>query len=309
LVGLSFTVSIAFLSGFAGGLIGYSDEITPIETVHWSWSKFLSKLFVPSHRDLCGGLFAGLGIGLLIGQVAWREAGLGIGLLSFLSTGFSTVLVSGLGVGLGCGLILSIRIGLFIGLDVQPHVHLGGGMFYGLSIGLLYKLTIGIAAGLSGGEITEKNVPNEGIHRSARMAVSSGLGAALLVGLGAGLLVGLIVELAAAPPGSPIAGLPAWLGAGLLAGLLAGPFVGVPTGFRYGGRAFLQHLVLRLSLRYYDCIPRGYVAFLGYAAERLFLRRVGGGYIFKHRLLQDHFATMYLPERGDSLPQPSLPPL
>jgi hypothetical protein len=32
--------------------------------------------------------------------------------------------------------------------------------------------------------------------------------------------------------------------------------------------------------------------FLDYAAERVFLRKVGGGYIFVHRLLLDYFAGM-----------------
>jgi hypothetical protein len=33
------------------------------------------------------------------------------------------------------------------------------------------------------------------------------------------------------------------------------------------------------------------VDFPDYAAERLFLRNVGGGYSFVHRLLQDYFAA------------------
>jgi hypothetical protein len=37
-------------------------------------------------------------------------------------------------------------------------------------------------------------------------------------------------------------------------------------------------------------MPPNYVSFLNYATERIFLRRVGGGYIFIHRLVQEHFA-------------------
>ena len=122
------------------------------------------------------------------------------------------------------------------------------------------------------------------------MAVSSGLGG----GLGSGLVVGLVFGL-----GSELSiGLSSGLGTGLLAGLL----VGLATGLRYGGRACLQHLVLRLALRYHGSIPRHYADFLDYAAERLFLRRVGGGYIFIHRLLQEYFATMYQFDRVDSPP-------
>jgi hypothetical protein len=37
-------------------------------------------------------------------------------------------------------------------------------------------------------------------------------------------------------------------------------------------------------------IPVKYVDFLDYAAECIFMRRVGGGYVFVHRLVQEHFA-------------------
>jgi hypothetical protein len=128
------------------------------------------------------------------------------------------------------------------------------------------------------------------------MAVGSGLGSGLAAGLLLGLGSGLLYKLGGG------------LGGGLAAGLGSGLVVGLAIGLKYGGRACLQHLVLRLSLRYYDCLPRRYANFLDYAAERLFLRRVGGGYIFIHRLLQEYFATMYQDDRVDSPPQPSPPP-
>jgi len=39
-------------------------------------------------------------------------------------------------------------------------------------------------------------------------------------------------------------------------------------------------------------VPWHYVQFLDYAAERILLRKVGGGYIFIHRLLLDYFASL-----------------
>jgi hypothetical protein len=33
---------------------------------------------------------------------------------------------------------------------------------------------------------------------------------------------------------------------------------------------------------------------LNYCVDLIFLRRVGGGYIFVHRLLMEHFAEMYV---------------
>jgi hypothetical protein len=307
---------IGLIATLIGGLTGYSQEITPIETVHWSWSRCLSDLLRPSHRGLRAGLLAGPGAGLVAGLGAGlfsprlfnaRLDGLGIGL----GITFGMILVAGLGAGLGgalgIGLLVGLGGGLFFdllfGLVGELLYGLAYGLLYGLGAGLIYKLSTGVAAGLSGGEITTKTVPNEGIHRSARMAVSSGLAG----GLGGGLIGGLIGGLGAGQLAGIGGGLIGVLGGGLIGGLLAGPLVGVATGLRYGGRACLQHLVLRLSLRHYDCIPRRYVGFLNYAAERLFLRRVGGGYIFIHRLLQDHFAAMYQPGRVDSPPQPSSP--
>jgi hypothetical protein len=38
---------------------------------------------------------------------------------------------------------------------------------------------------------------------------------------------------------------------------------------------------------------RDLIPFLDYCAERIFLRKVGGGYIFVHRLLMEHFASLH----------------
>ena len=76
------------------------------------------------------------------------------------------------------------------------------------------------------------------------------------------------------------------------------------VGLYTGGRACLQHLVLRYLLLHNGAAPWHYVAFLDYATERLFLRKVGGGYIFVHRLLQEYFAAHY-PEAWTDVPQKS----
>ena len=163
-------------------------------------------------------------------------------------------------------------------------VALGRGLTVGLVIGLIYKLSTGLAVGLSGREISTKTTPNEGIHRSARMAVITGLGA----GLGFGLVVG-----------APL-GLGAGLDGALNVGLLTGVIGGLTTGIRYGGRTCLQHLLLRLWLVRNGSAPWRYVKFLDYATERVFLRKVGGGYIFIHPLLQDYFAARHPDPGGGS---------
>jgi hypothetical protein len=44
-------------------------------------------------------------------------------------------------------------------------------------------------------------------------------------------------------------------------------------------------------LRYHGFVPWRYADFLDYAAERILLCKVGGGYMCIHRLLQDHFSA------------------
>ena len=40
-------------------------------------------------------------------------------------------------------------------------------------------------------------------------------------------------------------------------------------------------------------LPLNLISFLDHCAERNFLRKVGCGYIFVHRLLMEHFASLY----------------
>jgi hypothetical protein len=60
----------------------------------------------------------------------------------------------------------------------------------------------------------------------------------------------------------------------------------------FGGLAFVQHWVLRLLCTLAGSAPWRYARFLDYAAERIFLRKVGGSYIFVHRMLLEYFASL-----------------
>ena len=68
------------------------------------------------------------------------------------------------------------------------------------------------------------------------------------------------------------------------------------VGLLYGGLACIQHFTLRLILYFNNYIPWNYARFLDYAADRILLQKVGGGYIFIHRMLMEHFANMNLEE-------------
>lgn len=161
--------------------------------------------------------------------------------------------------------------------------------------GLRFALTFGAAAGANVGVLlgfivrgVDQSVsPNQGIRRSAWNALRVGLAIWLSVGLPLGYLSGLTWRLALGPAKNIYAGLAVFFGVGLALGLLTSTF--------FGSLAVIQHNVLRLILAYLDRLLLRLVSFLDSAVELIFLQKVGGGYIFIHRLLMDHFADLYRP--------------
>ncbi len=277
----------------------------------------LSNLSIGLYFGLSG-LVDGLYIGLLLGLVFGLLAGLGVGLSReqrikkllpaqiFVNSplvmrysiryGLLSGLLSGLFAGLFRGLFVGLPADLFAGRGYQP-IFQGGGLLAGLGSGLVFGLVVGLLAGLVvgllvwlafgfvggllGEQLSEHNLdrPNQGVW----LALRNGLFVGLLSGLGFGLGFGLGV------------GLGFGLLAGLLAGLFTGLLTGLFTGLGVGGNAFIQHFVLRWFLWRARSMPWNLVPFLDEAAERLLLRKVGGGYIFVHRLLLDYFAMLEIP--------------
>jgi hypothetical protein len=162
----------------------------------------------------------------------------------------------GSGLGVGLGLVLGA---VFRG-ESNMVVVLGTGLFMGVFTGLFVAVTTT--------QIETKTKPNQGVWLSGKNA----LFLMLFFWLFSGLLLGLL--------GATAAG----LRAGLIGGLLFGEM--------FGGAAFIEHFELRFILWRSGDIPRNYVRFLDYAAERIFLRKVGGGYIFIHRMLVEYFASL-----------------
>ncbi|WP_017318885.1 NACHT domain-containing protein [Mastigocladopsis repens] len=229
---------------------------------------------------LIGGLFGGL-IGALIGFIDQSkfvqlslQIGLPIGGLSLLwqMTEIKTVetlklwswqeakklLINGLVVTLPLGLIVGLLNGKDLGLKV----------FLGVIYWLIAELILGLLGGLRGPEIERKTSPNQGISNSGRNA--------LIIG-GIGGLIGILIGL--------LSGKPNWVLLGLDFGLIFGLIFG-------GGKACIQHFTLRFILYSKGYIPKNYAHFLDYGTERIFLQTVGGGYIFVHRMLLEHFAQM-----------------
>jgi hypothetical protein len=123
-----------------------------------------------------------------------------------------------------------------------------------------------ILGGLRGSRVEAKNRPNEGIRLSLRNAII----AALIVGLSLVLITWRVSE-----------DLERALITGTLLALFALPLFGLSN--------VTKHYLVRLLLWYKKRVPWRFVYFLDYSARLVLLRKVGGGYIFMHRMLQDFF--------------------
>ncbi len=152
--------------------------------------------------------------------------------------------------------------------------------------GLIVGAVVGIAVGLLGAgtnrRITDqRNRPNQGYRTSLRNGLRLGVLAVPL-----GLLVGWLSTWLL-PSDSPLLLLRDWPSAVLLA------ILGLAGGFPlFGGAAALWHSALHLGLWLLEGrLPLRLAAFLDHGVRLILLQRVGGGWVFIHRLLQEHLAA------------------
>jgi hypothetical protein len=152
-----------------------------------------------------------------------------------------------------------------------------------LGLGLFFAAALGVLFGFEGRKVESTSRPNRGIHLALRNAL---VGGALFGGVCAGLETALVGGAAARPPFLPPGAPPpapsvpfALLGMGLFG------------FFWFGGLDAVKHYTLRLLLAASGRAPLRLVSFLDFAAARDLLQKVGGGYLFLHRSLLDHFAA------------------
>ena len=145
--------------------------------------------------------------------------------------------------------------------------------FFALGISF-FVITDGFEFGLLPVQVDTSVYPNQGIRKSAINA--------MLIGVILGI-VGSIIYIYVKALNIAING--ELINVGLIVVFLSSmqPF---------GGKASVQHLVLRFILCSKRNIPWNYAKFLDWASDKLFLQKVGGGYIFIHRSLMEHFAEM-----------------
>jgi hypothetical protein len=168
----------------------------------------------------------------------------------------------------------------------------GWGWAFGLSIaiggGLLTWILLSFADGLKADQIEARSIPNQGVIRARRYAATVTLAVTIACGLIFGTAYAGVYALFAR------AGLVEvdWSLA-FLFGLSHGPGIGTLVGLHYGGLTAIQHLVLRAVLVASRAMPWRYVRFLEHAVSLALLRRVGGGFLFTHRRLQEYITRTY----------------
>jgi hypothetical protein len=225
---------------------------------------------------------------------------------------------------IGIGLIVVLIFAFPILLSVHD-AWLANFLSYGVStvfkLFFIITLVSGVTRRLSRPILDAQHIvtPNQGIWRSARygviMAIITGGIAAVFAGLidflvycWIPLRLGIVIkplDMDSSAVGTvghllgfqPTTWQEFWTLHALFWAPIGATIPALAVGLSCGGAAYVQHFVLRLLLWCGRRVPSNYARFLDYAAERILLRKVGGGYIFIHRLLLEYFASL-----GESVP-------
>ncbi len=141
-----------------------------------------------------------------------------------------------------------------------------------------------LLGGLTGSRLEVKSRPNEVIILSFRNSIIAALiaGSAMSV---ISLMVQIIDQYL--QPQKSID-----LESALTTGLLTGILIALFTLPLYGASNVIKHYFVRFVLSVKDLLPWDLIRFLNYASRLVLLRKVGGGNIFIHRLLQEYFENL-----------------
>lgn len=154
------------------------------------------------------------------------------------------------------GLIGGLLGGLLGGLENILIKDLKAGLILGLFAGLIFGITGGFIDNIR----EDKASPNQGITLSIKNGIFF-------------FIIFLLIF-------------------GLIFGLIGGLIVGLIGGLNRGLGAVIKHYALRLALWLSGKTPFKFIPFLDYCTKLILLKKVGGGYIFIHRMLQEYFAKL-----------------
>lgn len=270
-----------FIAPFLLGFLVRSDSAITNGIICWLFFTLLGIL-EKGMENTTDWLFEGIYFGLI--------AGVGIGTLNSIKTVermtwswklFFKKFLGGLSV---CALSGGLPSGLIYGLQHGPMDGVQFGLFIGLLCGLLGGMVYGISRGFIDKIREDKIRPNQGI----RLTLANGLFVCLM----ATLIIGLVSGLFYWATGSLIVG--------LITGLIIGLSNGLIIGLNRGLAAVIKHYSLRLVLWRSGKIPIKFIPLLDYCAKLILLKKIGGGYIFIHRMLLEYFARLEISDSNST---------
>lgn len=194
---------------------------------------------------------------------------------------------------LGNGLFVGILLNFILWASIRSD--------FGLSTAIVTMLSCGLSASLSSliqeRKSEERLRPNQGILSTFRLSLMYiGLHGLIFIclfvlidGLSVGLNMGISIGL--------IFALVAWISKRIFHIFNNGLYIGLISGIN----TFVQHYTLRCLLTQSNILPywrndKKLITFLDDMVAHIFLRRVGGGWVFIHRSLLEHFAAQVNPD-------------
>jgi len=275
-----------WLEWLAERMVSFGQTIFHIERLQPNWLSTVTQrrqynigvrattsLIVGGSAGLIVGFTGGISIGLASGIAIAFISAVFVGIIADIS---QITLVEALNIS-PWRIVLLFLATLVIGL-------FGGWVAQQINNTLIVALFAGLVAGLVAGAIGLFTIREVPVHTKPNQGIRASAQSALVAGSLSGIASGMIFGLASALTNE--------LSVAMMIGAISGAYCTILTGLRYGGFAVIQHVVLRAILVRNDVIPWNIVRFLDYAAERILLRKVGGGYIFIHRMLMEYFAAL-----------------
>ncbi len=161
-----------------------------------------------------------------------------------------------------------------------PHDFLAGAQVYGLAGTGAFGIAGAIRSLARGRLASVRSSPRIALDRSMRSSILCFAGA-VIVGLAFMLLAGVWIQ----DTDSNLAS--------IARGVELLPLMGFFIALELGGYFLMDHFITRWLLYRRKLIPWNIPSLLDTAAERVFLRKVGGNYIFVHRTLLEYFAKAH----------------
>ena len=238
----------------------------------YSWTLGLSKSRIY-------GLIFGLIFGLILALLLWVRDIRTTETLVWSRKKFK----KGLKKALYCGLITGVIIflasmftwGLVFAVTMMPLAVIVGIFLFSVNEGFE-------------SEALAKVTPNRGIHLSLVNGIKMSCTYGLILGLPICVITAFIFNVFS----------------GIVLGLTFGLIFGIVGLIRKGGADFIMHYNLRLILFLSGKLPLNSVKFFDYCSSLIFLKKVGGGYIFIHHKFLEYFADIYLEKNEKSITQP-----